>query len=300
MIPAQGGAGAPAARMNILSIQSSVAYGHVGNSSAVFPLQRLGAEVWPIATVQFSNHPGYGAHAGTVILPETIRALLDGIEARGVFPTCDALLTGYVGDPGTGGCLLHAADRLRSANAAALWCCDPVIGDDGPGVYVRGGIEEFFRDQAVPLADIVTPNQFELAQLTGQPCRTLGEAKLAVARLRSRMPGSGPRAVLVTSLRTEDTPDDAIDLLAADAHGFYRLRTPRLDIAVNGAGDAIAALFLFHLLRSGGAAPAMERAASSIHGLLRRTLAAGSRELLIVAAQDQYLHPDEEFLSQAC
>ena len=286
--------------MNILCIQSSVAYGHVGNSAALFPLQRLGAEVWPIATVQFSNHPGYGAHTGAVTPPATIHALIDGIEARGVFPACDALLTGYLGDPGTGACLLHAAGRLRAANPAALWCCDPVIGDDGPGVYVRGGIREFFRDQAVPLADILTPNQFELSQLTGQPCETLDQAKLAMARLQARMPGAGPRAVLVTSLRLEDTPADAVDLLAAGADGFHRLRTPRLDIAVNGAGDAIAALFLFHLLRSGSAALAMERSASAIHGLLARTLQAGSRELLIVAAQDQFLDPDRRFRSQPC
>ena len=286
--------------MNILSIQSSVAYGHVGNGSAVFPLQRLGAEVWAIATVQFSNHPGYGAHTGTVTPPDIIRALVDGIEARGVFESCDALLTGYLGDPGTGACLLHAAARLRSANPAALWCCDPVIGDDGPGIYVRAGIKEFFRDQAVPLADVLTPNQFELAQLTGLPCGTLDQAKVAVAVLQRRMLDRGPRAVLVTSLQTEDTPEDCIDLLAANKDGMHRLRTPRLNISANGAGDAVAALFLFHMLGTGSAASSMERAASSVHGLLRRTMDAGSRELLMVAAQDQFLIPDKSFFSQSC
>ncbi len=286
--------------MNILSIQSSVAYGHVGNSSAVFPLQRLGVEVWPIATVQFSNHPGYGTHTGAVTPPETIRALIDGVEARGVLTGCDALLTGYVGDPGTGACLLHAAARLRAANPASLWCCDPVIGDDGPGVYVGAGIAEFFRDQAVPQADVLTPNQFELAQLTGQPCHTLEHAGLAVARLQKRMRGGGPRAVLVTSLRTEDTPSDATDLLAAGADECHRLRTPLLDLAVNGAGDAVAALFLFHLLRTRSVALAMERAASSIHGVIRRTLQDRSRELSMVAAQDQLVSPDQMFSSTRC
>jgi pyridoxine kinase len=286
--------------MNILSIQSAVAYGHVGNSSAVFPLQRLGAEVWPIDTVQFSNHPGYGAHTGALTPPDTIRALIDGVEARGVLRHCDALLTGYVGDPGTGACLLHAAGRLRLAHADALWCCDPVIGDDGPGVYVRAGIAEFFRDQAVPQADILTPNQFELGQLTGLPCHTLDETRRALKHLRRRMPERGPRAVLVTSLRIDDTPDDAIDLLAAGEDGVHRLRTPRLDIAVNGAGDAIAALFLFHMLTTRSIATSLEAAASSIHGLLARTLAAGSRELLIVAAQQQFLAPDRMFTSQPC
>ena len=286
--------------MKILSIQSAVAYGHVGNSSAVFPLQRLGAEVWPIDTVQFSNHPGYGAYTGAITPPGTIGALIDGIEARGVFPHCHALLTGYIGEAATGGALLHAAGRLRAANPAALWCCDPVIGDDGPGIYVRPGIVDFFRDQAVPRADLLTPNHFELAQLTGLACHTLDEAKQAATALQARMPTAGPRTILVTSLCTAETPGTAIDMLTIGPAGCHCLRTPRLPIAVNGAGDTIAALFLFHMLRTGQAHLAMEEAASSVHGLLSRTLAAGSRELLIVAAQDQFTSPDKQFFSQPC
>ncbi len=286
--------------MNILSIQSHVAYGHVGNSSAVFPLQRLGAEVWPIDTVQFSNHPGYGSHTGTATPPDIIRALVDGIEARGVLPSCDALLSGYIGDPGTGGAILHAAARLRAHNPAALWCCDPVIGDDGPGVYVRPGIEPFFANQAVPEADILTPNQFELACLTGQDCTTHEAALHAAQTLRARMRPAGPRIVLVTSLRTQQMPDGALDLLCAGPDGPHRLRTPLLPIAANGAGDAIAALFLFHVLRSGAPAGAMASAASAIHGLLSRTLQAGSRELLIVAAQEEFVQPSRVFTPAAC
>ncbi len=286
--------------MNILSIQSHVAYGHVGNSSAVFPLQRLGAEVWPIDTVHFSNHPGYGGHTGVATSPETIRALVDGIEARGVLGGCDALLSGYIGDPATGGAVLHAAARLRAHNPAALWCCDPVIGDDGPGMYVRAGIDLFFRELAVPLADMLTPNQFELACLTGQNCTTEAGAKAAVAGLQARMRPDGPRIVLVTSLRTEATPADALDLLCAGPDGTHRLRTPLLGIAANGAGDAIAALFLFHVLRCGQAAHAMAQAASAVHGLLSRTLQAGQRELLLVAAQDEFVNPTNVFTATPC
>ncbi len=285
--------------MNILSIQSHVAYGHVGNSSAVFPLQRLGAEVWPIDTVQFSNHPGYGSHTGTATPPETIRALVDGIEARGAFASCDALLSGYIGDPGTGGAILHAAHRLRAHNPAALWCCDPVIGDDGPGVYVRPGIAAFFADIAVPEADILTPNQFELATLTGQDCATQEAAVSAIHALRGRMRQAGPRIVLVTSLRTQRTPDGALDLLCAGPDGLHRLRTRLLPITANGAGDAIAALFLFHVLRTQSPAAALACAASAIHGLLSRTLLAGSRELLIVAAQEEFVNPSEVFAAVA-
>ena len=139
--------------MNILSIQSWVAYGHVGNASAVFPLQRLGAEVWAIHTVQFSNHTGYGAWRGQVLPATLIGDCVEGIAERGVLPGCDAVLTGYVGDAATGEAILGAVARVKAANPAALWCCDPVIGDVGRGVFVRPGIPEFFRDRALALAD---------------------------------------------------------------------------------------------------------------------------------------------------
>ncbi len=281
--------------LHILSIQSSVSYGHVGNDSAVFPLERLGAEVTAINTVAFSNHPGYGAFTGQTFSPAAIRALVEGVAARGVLAGCDALLSGYLGDPGTGPVVVDAANLLREANPKALWCCDPVIGDEEPGIYVRPGIVDFFRDHAVPQADILTPNRFELGCLTGLPCETLAEVRHAVAALQARMRPEGPRTVLVTSLITTDTPAGAIDCLAAGTDGVHRLRAPKLPIAVNGAGDALAALFLFHLLTTGQARPALEKSASSIHGLLTRTLEAGSRELLLISAQQEYINPAKAF-----
>lgn len=280
--------------MNILSIQSWVAYGHVGNAAAAFPLQRLGAEVWAAHTVQFSNHTGYGAWTGQVFEGAAIAALIDGIAARGVLGTCDAVLSGYMGDAGIGVAIVDAAARVRAANPRALYCCDPVIGDEGRGVFVRPGIAEFMRDRAVPAADLLTPNQFELEHMTGRRCRTLDEAKAAVGALRARM-RAGPRAVLVTSLRTDATPEDALDLLVGGDEGFALVRTPLLPISVNGAGDTIAALFLFHFLASGDATAAAVRAAESVHGLLVRTQAAGSREILTVAAQDEFVTPSVRF-----
>ncbi len=282
--------------MNILSIQSWVAYGHVGNASAAFPLQRLGAEVWAINTVQFSNHTGYGSWTGEVGTGAQVAALMDGIAARGVLPGCDAVLSGYMGDVGVGEAIVDAVARVKAANPAALYCCDPVIGDSGPGIYVRPGIPEFFRDRALPVADIATPNQFELEHLTGHGIATLDDAKRAVAALQAR----GPRCVLVTSLRTTATPADAIDLLAAEDGAFHLLRTPLLPVSVNGAGDAIAALFLLHRLRTGSAMRALEAAGSSVWGLLTRTAAAKSREILIVAAQDEFVAPTRRFLAEPC
>lgn len=273
--------------MNILSIQSWVAYGHVGNASAMFPLQRLGAEVWAVNTVQFSNHTGYGEWTGTVCSGAQVAEVVEGIAARGVLPGCDAVLSGYIGDAAIGEAVLGAAARVKSANAAAQYCCDPVIGDVGRGVFVRPGVPEFMASRAVPAADIVTPNQFELELLTGQTVTTLESAKAAVAGLQAR----GPRTVLVTGLRTESTPADRVDMLAAEAGAFYILRTPLLPISVNGAGDAIAALFLLHRLRTGAAARALEAAGSAVWGLLKRTADAGSREILTVAAQDEFVSP---------
>jgi len=277
--------------MNILSIQSHVAYGHVGNSAAVFPLQRLGCEVWPIHTVQFSNHTGYGAWKGRVFDAAIIREVVEGIGDRGALPGCDGLLSGYMGSAETGVAILDAVAAVKAANPRALYCCDPVIGDVGRGVFVRPGIPEFMREAAVPAADVVTPNQFELDHLSGRTSTTLADACRAVDTVHA----FGPRAVLVTSLHTNETPADAIDLLGSDRSGKFRVRTPKLDISVNGAGDAIAALFFFHYLRTGTVADALAYASASIFGLLRRTAEARSREILLVAAQDEFVKPTVMF-----
>jgi pyridoxine kinase len=285
--------------VNILSVQSWVAYGHVGNASASFPLQRLGAEVWAVNTVQFSNHTGYGHWTGDVFTGEQVARVIDGIEARGAFARCDAVLSGYMGDRSIGEAILDAVRRVKAANPAALYCCDPVIGDDDTGDYVRPGIPEFMRDHALALADIITPNRFEVERLTGTACVTLADAKAAVVALQAKMaPGVG--SVLITSLRTDETPPDCIDMLAGEGGQFHLLRTPMHELHINGAGDAIAALFLFHRLRSGSAVRALEAAGSSIHGVLRATAAAGSRELLSVAAQDEFVVPSQEFVARMC
>ena len=277
--------------MNILSIQSHVAYGHVGNASAVFPMQRLGVEVWPIHTVQFSNHTGYGQWRGQVFSGDAIREIVGGIDERNVLPSCSGVLSGYMGDPGIGEAILDAVGRVKAANSNALYLCDPVIGDVGRGIFVRPGIPEFMRDRAVPAADIITPNQFELEYLSGREVRRLSDVRDALRAVH----GLGPRVILVTSLRVDDTPEDAIDLLVSDRGELSRVRTPLLPLDINGAGDAIAALFFVHFLKERDAAAALPKAAASIFGLLRRTAEAGSREILMVAAQDEFVSPSRLF-----
>ncbi len=275
----------------VLSIQSHVAYGHVGNSSAVFPLQRLGIEVWPVHTVQFSNHTGYGEWRGRVFDGPAIEEVVDGIAERGVLGSCDAVLSGYLGSADIGHAVVQTVQRVRQANPAAVYCCDPVIGDVGRGVFVRPGIPEFMREVAVPAADLVTPNHFELDSLAGTTTKTLTDVKDAVAAVQAL----GPRVVLTTSLDTDDTPADTVDLLASEGGRHFRVRTPRLDVSVNGAGDAIAALFLAHWLSSRDAGTALAAAAASVHGLLAATERARSREIVLVAAQDEFVAPSHTF-----
>ena len=165
------------------------------------------------------------------------------------------------------------------------------MGDVGRGLFVRPGIPDFMRDHAIPAADVITPNQFELDILAGTTTAMLADAKVAVGRVHAM----GPRVILVTSLQTEETPADAVDMLASDGTGLWRVRTPRLAIKANGAGDAIAALFNLHWMRTGSAPEALAKAAASVYGLLRRTAEAGALEILTVEAQDEFVTPSRTF-----
>lgn len=280
--------------MNILSIQSHVVYGHVGNSASVFALQRMGVEVWPIHTVQFSNHPGYGAFRGRAFDAQMIDDCVTGIAERNVLSACDGLVSGYVGAPETGEAILRAVKRMKQENPNALYCCDPVIGDAGPGVFVKPGVPEFLAQHAVALADVVTPNHFELEWLNGAPIVGMKGFRAAVDALHAR----GPTIVLVTSAHLADTPDDCVDLFVSSFEGVFRLRTPRLPEDFNGAGDAIAALFFAQCLRTKSPKAALELAGATIYGILKRTHEEGSRELLMIAAQDEIVAPTNVFLAE--
>jgi pyridoxine kinase len=276
--------------MRILSIQSHVAYGHAGNSAAVFPLQRLGHDVYPVLTVTFSNHTGYGATRGPLIAPDDVREVINGVEDRGAFPTIDAVLSGYQGAEAVGEVVLDAVARVKAANPAAVYCCDPVMGDVGRGFFVRPGIPEYLRDHVVPAADIVTPNQFELEFLTGGEASTVDDVVAAARRLQE----SGPATVLVTSVLTTDTPADTIQMLCAAPEGTWLVSTPNLPMTVRGGGDVTAALFLAHTLTAGPQV-ALSRTAATMYAVLEATHAAGLEEMALVAEQDAIAHPDERF-----
>jgi pyridoxine kinase len=281
--------------MRFLSLQSHVAYGYVGNRAATFPLQRLGHEVWAVNTVEFSNHTGYGAWRGRTAPADQVADIVRGIEELGLLPRCDALLTGYVGDAALADVVLDTARRVRAANAKAVWCCDPVLGDVDTGIYVKSGIDTFFRERAIPAADLVTPNHFELEHLTGRKVSTMDEALAAARSLLN-----GPRLALITSLRRADAPADSIEMVAVSPDAAWRIATPLIgfEVAPNGTGDAVAALFSAHWIESGDVALALGKAASSIFAVLEATRAQGERELQLVAAQDRMVAPSRHFTAE--
>lgn len=280
--------------MKVLSIQSSVAYGHVGNSAAVFPLQRMGIEVMPVFTVHFSNHTGYGAWRGPLLSGTDVREVVTGIEERGGLDDVDIVLSGYQGADDIGDAILDAVDRVKRRNSDAVYACDPVLGNATSGCFVKPEVQELIRDRVVPHADLLTPNQFELGFLTGTDPRSIDETLDAVELLRAQ----GPRTVLVTSVERPDRPADTIEMLAVGEDGAWVVQTPHLPFHANGSGDVTAALFSAHFRRDGDLSFALERSAASVYGLLKNTLESGQRELQLVESQEEYVAPTASFTAQ--
>ena len=279
---------------SILSIQSHVAYGYVGNSAAVFPLQRRGDEVWPVLTVNFSNHTGYGAWRGPLIEADQVRDVVRGIDERGVLDRADAVLTGYQGSADMGAAILDIVDLVRQRNPQAIYCGDPVMGDVDRGFYCLPGIPEFMRDQVVPRADVMTPNLFELEFLTGRQTSAIDEVVQAAHALRER----GPRTVLVTSVSAPGSAADVMRMVAVTDEGAWQVETPMISQVFTGSGDVTSAIFLSSLLRSGSAAEALGATASVVYSLLRTTADTGSSELALVQAQSQLVEPRWTFEAQ--
>ena len=275
----------------ILSIQSSVAYGHVGNSAATFPLMRMGVEVWPVLTVHFSNNTGYASWRGPVLGADDVREVVRGLDELGVLSGCDAVLSGYQGAPDTGRAVLDAVALVQQRNPDAVYCCDPVLGDVGRGFFVAPGIPELMRDAVVPQAQVITPNQFELEFLTRTQVRTLAEV-VEAAQAARRL---GPDVVLVTSVDVEDAEPGTLDLLVATGAGTWRVTTPRLTGIFQGAGDLTAAVFLARLLQTDDPADALAWTASVVFGVLDATRRSGERELQLVTAQDELVNPSRRF-----
>lgn len=275
-----------------MSIQSSVAFGHVGNSAAVFPMQRLGVEVWPVHTVNFSNHTGYGAWKGPVLPAEDVAAVIAGVEERGAFPLIDAIVTGYQGAPTIADVIIDTVQRVKEQNPEAIYACDPVMGNAKSGCHVAEEIPPMLRSKVVPVADIIFPNQFELGYLTERDVTDLDSTLAAVEAARDM----GPETVVVTSVeRPETAAQDVMEMLVVNSEGKWIVQTPRLPFKRNGSGDVTAALFTGHYLNSRDAGDALAKTASSVYDMLRVTYEADSRELKLVESQEFFAEPAMQF-----
>lgn len=280
--------------MTILSIQSHVVCGRVGNRSAVFPLERMGHEVWPLNTVQFSTHTGRAGWRGAAFGADHLADIVASLEASGALSRCDALLSGYMGDIEAGRAILRAAEALKASNPAALYCCDPVMGDEPGGFYVRPELPGFLAREACAAADIVTPNQFEAEVLAGRSFDGSGGAAAATDAIHE----IGPKIALITSYRgAASGRGDELGFFLSAPEGRYELMTPRLPFArpPKGSGDLFSALFLGNYLLTSDAPSALERAAAALYAVLEATLASGQDDLAIVAAQDEIARPKPRF-----
>lgn len=276
--------------MAILSIQSSVAAGHVGNRAAVLPLQLMGFDVWPVDTVIFSNHPAHGGHRGRTVSPAALTDLLDGIEALGLWPRCDGILSGYLGGAGAGPVILDAVKRVRAARPDTLYLCDPVFGDNGE-IYVELGIVDFFRNEGIACADVTTPNAFEAAHLTGIDVTDVASARTAAIGLCQK----GPRITAVTGVRA----NGSISTVAATPDGSWLVTTPEIVGASHGAGDLFAALFLGHLLKHRPVPDALAETVSAVHAIIDLARNTDSVDLPLVSGRHLILDPPEHFPAQS-
>ena len=254
-------------------------------------MQRLGVEVWPVHTVNFSNHTGYGAWRGPLMDPADVADVVTGIGEREAFAEIDAVLSGYQGGEGIGATILDAVAAVKAVNPAAIYACDPVMGNAKSGCFVHESIPVLLREKVVPQADLITPNQFELGFLTDTEPQTLEETLASVDAARE----IGPSTVLVTSDLRPDRPEGTIEMLACHDDEAWIVRTPHLPLKANGSGDVTAALFTSHWLRTQSLQESLGRTVSSVFDLLELTLDSGRRELQLVQAQEAYAHPRMQF-----
>jgi pyridoxine kinase len=277
--------------MSVISIQSQVAWGHVGNSAASFPMQLHGIDVVAVPTTLLSNRPGYPTIRGRVLEAELVADLLCGIEERGAVERASMILSGYLGSAGIATVVADFVARAKRRNPALRYTLDPVLGDRDRGLFVHEGIPPLVRGRLLPLADIITPNHFEFEWLCGAEARTLDQVIAQARGLIAR----GPSAVVITSAELSGASADEIETLAVERTSAWRVRTPRVPISPNGSGDLFAALFASARVRGSDTPEALAHATSVTFAVLERTRAAGTEEMRIVDSAEQLVHPKRRF-----
>lgn len=264
--------------MLVISIQSQVVHGHVGNSAAVYPMQAAGLEVAAVPTTLLSNHPHYPTMRGRILESDLVADLLLGVEERELPQAAAAVVTGYMGSAANASAVVEFLRRARRLNPDILHICDPVIGDDDLGVFVADGLIERFRDELTPLADVVTPNQFELGLLVGERPDTIDTLEAAAQRLISR----GTGRVVVTGCVLADTRVGEVETVAIEGRRVWRTSIPRLPVRPSGTGDLFTACLTASLLGGASLAGAAARATADVERVLQRTRDAGAYEMRLI------------------
>lgn len=277
----------------ILTIQSHVVFGHAGNAAAVFPMQRLGINVWPLNTVQFSNHTQYKQWTGQVLPPEQILSLVDGIASIDELSTCDAILSGYLGTAAQGREILHAVKKIKALNPNAIYLCDPVMGHPEKGCVVAPEVSDFLLKEAVTAADYLSPNQLELDSFCGHSPTSLTDCVNMARSLLSK----GPKAVMVKHLNYPGKQVDIFEMLLVTEDTSWHLQRPLLtfDKQPVGVGDLTSGIFLSRLILGDSLLDAFEFCAAAVHEVLLETQKHNSYELEIVAAQNRIANPQIKF-----
>ncbi|MEY6762770.1 pyridoxal kinase PdxY [Kluyvera ascorbata] len=275
---------------NILAIQSHVVFGHAGNSAAEFPMRRLGANVWPLNTVQFSNHTQYGQWTGCVMPPAHLTEIVQGIAAIDQLKRCDAVLSGYLGSAEQGEHILGIVRQVKAANPQAKFFCDPVMGHPEKGCIVAPGVAEFHKRYAMPASDIIAPNLIELEILAGRDVKDVTDAVLAARELIAQ----GPEIVLVKHLARAGYSQDRFEMLLVTADEAWHISRPLIDFGARhpvGVGDVTSGLLLVKLLQGATLRDALEHVTAAVYEIMVTTKEMGEYELQVVAAQDRIAKP---------
>ncbi|EKY3232843.1 pyridoxal kinase PdxY [Cronobacter malonaticus] len=279
---------------NILAIQSHVVFGHAGNSAAEFPMRRLGANVWPLNTVQFSNHTQYGQWTGAVMPPSHLTEIVQGIAAIGQLSRCDAVLSGYLGSAEQGEHILEIVRQVKAANPQVKYFCDPVMGHPEKGCIVAPGVAEFHARFALPASDIIAPNLLELEMLSGHAVASVEEAVATARELIAR----GPQIVLVKHLARAGYQQDRFEMLLVTSDEAWHISRPLVDFGARqpvGVGDVTSGLLLVKLLQGATLREALEHVTAAVYDIMVTTKRMEEYELQVVAAQDGIAQPEHFF-----
>lgn len=262
--------------IDLVSVQSQVVYGSVGNSVAVPALQACGLNVAAVPTVMLSNTPHYPSIHGGAVPIDWFSGYLQDLLARGALRRARAILAGYLGSPAQAAVLARWIDRVRAERPRIQVLIDPVIGDHDHGIYVDPGLIDAYRQHLLPRADGLTPNGFELACLTGQRADDPEAVICAARRLLTGRTGW----VVVTSAAPGACAPDELRVAVVTRNGHRVITHPRIPAAPKGTGDLFSAMLTARLLAGASVFEAAERASDQVIAAVQRTHRAQCAELL--------------------